>query len=60
MRNIGHKIQGFTTLVRRLPTLSMVERWIAHAKELTYAEPTPVYGDWIDWQPNAWWWEEQN
>ena len=43
-----------------IPTYEWNQSWIAHAKELTYAEPTPVYGDWIDWQPNAWWWEEQN
>ena len=32
---------------------------IAHAKELTFSETTPVYGDWIDWMPNAWWWQDQ-
>jgi len=31
---------------------------IAHAKELTFSETTPVYGDWTDWMPNAWWWQE--
>ncbi|MCR8547296.1 extracellular solute-binding protein [Salipiger sp. P9] len=31
---------------------------IAHVKELHYPAHVPVYGDWIDWQPNAWWWEE--
>ncbi|WP_353473881.1 extracellular solute-binding protein [Salipiger sp. H15] len=43
-----------------IPTYEWNQSWIAHAKQLTYAEPTPVYGDWIDWQPNAWWWEEKN
>lgn len=32
---------------------------IAHVKELHYPEQLPVYGDWIDWMPNAWWWEEE-
>ncbi len=31
---------------------------IAHARQLHYPKHTPVYGDWIDWMPNAWWWEE--
>ncbi len=31
---------------------------IAHAKELKYPEHIPMYGDWIDWQPMVWWWEE--
>ncbi len=42
-----------------IPTYQWNQSWIAHAKELKYAEPTPVYGDWIDWQPNAWWWEDE-
>ena len=32
---------------------------IAHAKELKYPEELPIYGDWIGWQPNVWWWEEE-
>ena len=32
---------------------------IAHAKELKYLEELPIYGDWIGWQPNVWWWEEE-
>ena len=32
---------------------------IAHVKELKYPETMPIYGDWIGWQPNVWWWEEE-
>ncbi|PWL33763.1 MAG: ABC transporter substrate-binding protein, partial [Marivita sp. XM-24bin2] len=32
---------------------------IAHVKELKYPEELPIYGDWIGWQPNVWWWEEE-
>ena len=32
---------------------------IAHAKQLKYPEVIPIYGDWIGWQPDVWWWEEE-
>lgn len=32
---------------------------IAHAKELKFPETIPIYGDWINWQPDVWWWQEQ-
>ncbi len=32
---------------------------IAHAKELKFPEDLPIYGDWIGWQPDVWWWEEE-
>jgi peptide/nickel transport system substrate-binding protein len=32
---------------------------IAHAKELRYPTEIPIYGDWIGWQPDVWWWEEE-
>ncbi|MCL3883752.1 extracellular solute-binding protein [Marivita sp. GX14005] len=32
---------------------------IAHASELKYPETLPIYGDWIGWQPDVWWWEEE-
>ena len=32
---------------------------IAHAKELKYPEEIPIYGDWIGWQPDVWWYEEE-
>ncbi len=31
---------------------------IAHAKELHYPDALPIYGDWIGWLPDVWWWEE--
>jgi peptide/nickel transport system substrate-binding protein len=31
---------------------------IAHAKELRYPEAIPIYGDWIEWQPDVWWWQD--
>ncbi|SDY26143.1 extracellular solute-binding protein [Citreimonas salinaria] len=33
---------------------------IAHAKELKFPEAIPIYGDWINWQPDVWWWQEEN
>ena len=32
--------------------------FIAHAKELEFPENLPVYGDWIGFQPDVWWYEE--
>jgi peptide/nickel transport system substrate-binding protein len=31
---------------------------IAHVKELKFPSELPIYGDWIGWQPDVWWWEE--
>ena len=31
---------------------------IAHAKELKYPSELPMYGDWIGFQPDVWWYEE--
>ena len=31
---------------------------IAHVKELRYPEHIPLYGDWLGFQPDLWWWEE--
>ncbi len=31
---------------------------IAHARELRFPEQLPMYGDWIGFQPDVWWWEE--
>ncbi len=31
---------------------------IAHVKELKYPEHIPMYGDWIGWLPDVWWYEE--
>lgn len=32
---------------------------IAHVKELKYPAHIPMYGDWINWQPDVWWYEEE-
>ena len=32
---------------------------IAHVKELKYPQELPIYGDWIGWQPDVWWWQEE-
>ncbi|WP_347184492.1 extracellular solute-binding protein [Pacificibacter sp.] len=32
---------------------------VAHAKELKYPETLPIYGDWIGWQPDVWYWEDK-
>lgn len=32
---------------------------VAHAKELKYPDHIPMYGDWIGWQPDVWWYEEE-
>ncbi|MEO0486322.1 MAG: extracellular solute-binding protein [Pseudomonadota bacterium] len=31
---------------------------VAHAKELRYPERLPMYGDWIGFQPDVWWYEK--
>ncbi|WP_425038780.1 extracellular solute-binding protein [Primorskyibacter sp. S187A] len=31
---------------------------VAHVKELKYPERIPMYGDWIGWQPDVWWYDE--
>jgi peptide/nickel transport system substrate-binding protein len=31
---------------------------IAHARELRFPETLPIYGDWIGFQPDVWWWQE--
>ena len=31
---------------------------IAHVKELRYPDKLPMYGDWIGFQPDVWWYEE--
>ncbi len=32
--------------------------FLAHDKRLRYSKNLPVYGDWIGFQPEVWWWEE--
>ncbi|MDU8941882.1 extracellular solute-binding protein [Ovoidimarina sediminis] len=31
---------------------------LAHAKELRYPSTLPIYGDWLGFQPELWWYEE--
>jgi peptide/nickel transport system substrate-binding protein len=31
---------------------------LAHAKQLRFSDRLPMYGDWIGFQPDTWWWEE--
>jgi len=31
---------------------------VAHVKELRYPERLPMYGDWLGFQPDVWWFEE--
>jgi peptide/nickel transport system substrate-binding protein len=31
---------------------------LAHRKELKFPERTPLYGDWIGFQPEVWWYQE--
>ncbi len=31
---------------------------LAHARQLRYPERIPMYGDWLGFQPDTWWWEE--
>lgn len=31
---------------------------IAHSRNLHYPENMPIYGDWIGWQPDVWWYDE--
>ncbi len=31
---------------------------IAHSSDLHFPETLPIYGDWIGWQPDVWWYEE--
>lgn len=34
------------------------EARLAHAKELKYPSRLPIYGDWIGFQPDLWWYED--
>ena len=31
---------------------------IAHARQLKFPANIPMYGDWIGWQPDVWWYED--
>nr|WP_234822505.1 extracellular solute-binding protein [Palleronia aestuarii] len=32
--------------------------YLAHAADLHYPETLPIYGDWLTFQPDVWWYEE--
>jgi len=61
--------EGFLSAVRALDRVLTTGRYvipfyqnkvarIAHVKELKYPETLPIYGDWIGFQPDVWWYEE--
>jgi peptide/nickel transport system substrate-binding protein len=31
---------------------------IAHARQLTFPDYVPIYGDWLGFQPDVWWWQD--
>jgi peptide/nickel transport system substrate-binding protein len=31
---------------------------IAHVRELRYPDRLPIYGDWVGFQPDVWWWQD--
>ncbi|WP_043774978.1 extracellular solute-binding protein [Roseivivax isoporae] len=41
-----------------IPVYQFQESRIAHVKELRYPETLPIYGDFINFHPDVWWWEE--
>ncbi len=41
-----------------IPIWFSVDSRIAHARQLHYPERLPMYGDWIGFQPDVWWWED--
>nr|WP_156799337.1 extracellular solute-binding protein [Oceanicola granulosus] len=41
-----------------IPTYEWTQSWIAHDKNLHYPEVIPIFGDWTNWQPDVWWYEE--
>ncbi|MCR9086547.1 MAG: extracellular solute-binding protein [Rhodobacteraceae bacterium] len=59
---------GFVAAVRALDRVLTTGRYviplwysdvsrIAHASDLRYPDVLPIYGDWIGWQPDVWWYE---
>jgi len=31
---------------------------VAHAKQLKYPQTLPIYGDWLGFLPEVWWWDD--
>ena len=42
-----------------IPVWHNPQSYIAHVKELRYPNELPIYGDWLGFQPDVWWWEEE-
>ena len=62
--------QGFQAAVRALDRVLTAGRYvvpiwyadrarIAHRKELKYPEKIPLYGDWLGFQPDTWWYQAE-
>ncbi|VDC31916.1 extracellular solute-binding protein [Pseudogemmobacter humi] len=62
--------EEFTAAVRALDRILTAGRYVvpvwyadrarlAHRKELKYPENTPLYGDWLGFQPDIWWYQEE-
>ena len=41
-----------------IPIYQVTVSRIAHDRRLHFPEKLPIYGDWIGWQPDVWWYEE--
>ncbi|MCB1335319.1 MAG: ABC transporter substrate-binding protein, partial [Roseivivax sp.] len=41
-----------------IPVYQWNVSFLAHAKQLKYPSVIPMYGDWIGWQPDVWWYQE--
>lgn len=41
-----------------IPIYQVTVSRIAHDRRLQFPENLPIYGDWIGWQPDVWWYEE--
>jgi peptide/nickel transport system substrate-binding protein len=60
---------GFIAAVRALDRVLTTGRYviplwysdvsrIAHRSELRYPDRLPMYGDWVGFQPDVWWWAD--
>ena len=61
--------QEFTAATRALDRVLTSGRYVvpiwyshvsrlAHAKQLNYPDKLPIYGDWLGFQPDVWWYQE--
>ena len=41
-----------------IPTWYSDHSKIAHRKELRFPDRIPIYGDWLGFQPDVWWYED--